>query len=308
MKRTARLAILTVLHSLLLPMTARASGPVPDFRVSRIGIREEQATDVIRMKVEQTFQSEFRTGQGSVAPGLPNNNTNTWHYELLYTHRFTVNEQWHLRLGLDLDRRDFGDNRSDAPTAIQCYAGILALEYSPTRQTRLFIASHPGIYLVHDIRTAVFDIPTAIGGIFPLVDDKVYLAAGVSLSMLRSYPVLPIGGIIWHINDVWDLEACLPNPRIYFKASETLQCWAGGELTGGAFRTDGATKAALNEATVTYFEIRVGAGVIYTGWKGLAVDFGCGWAFERKFDMHRAHAVIATEGAPFVQLTLSAAF
>jgi hypothetical protein len=288
--------------------TSLGSGPVPEFRVSRIGIREETADDVVRATLEQTFQSDFRAGAGAVGHDLANNNTNTWHYELLYTHRFTLNEQWHLRLGLDLDRRDFGDNRSIAPNALQSYAGIIALDYSPNKQTRLFIESHPGICLVHEIRPETFDAPTIIGGVFPLVDDKLYIAAGVSLALLRSYPVLPIGGIIWRINDAWDLEACLPNPRIYWKTSDNLQLWAGGELAGSAARLDGSTNASLNEAVVTYYEIRTGGGIIYTGWKGMAVDFGAGWAFERKFDMHRVPAIAATQGAPYVKLVFSFAF
>jgi hypothetical protein len=308
MKRNLWLHGLAMLAGLLVPLTARASGPVPEFRVSLLGIQEAAATDVVRATLEQTFQSDFRQGQGNSGNGWSNNNTNTWHYELFYTHRFILNDQWQLRLGVDVDRRDFGDNRSIAPNDIQSYAGVIALDYYPTKQSRIFIESHPGLYAAHELDVEMFDAPTIIGGVFPLVDDKLYVAAGVSLSLLRSYPVLPIGGIIWHISHDWDLEACLPNPRLYYKATDTLQFWTGGELTGTAARMDPSNNPILNHSTVTYYEIRAGAGFIFTGWKGMAVDFGAGWSFERKFDLHRIPALAATDGAPYARLVVSFAF
>lgn len=161
---------------------------------------------------------------------------------------------------------------------------------------------------MHELRAETFDAPTNIGGVFPLVDEKLYFAAGISLSFLRSYPVLPIGGFIWRINNACDLEACLPNPRIFFKASDDLQLFAGGELVGGAYRTDGGSDPRLNESVVSYYEVRAGAGLIYTGWKGLAAGLDCGWAFERKFDFHRVPAIAATQGAPYARVVFSAAF
>lgn len=307
-KRNDWLRRFTALACLTVPITALASGPVPDFRVSRISLREKDAVDVVHGTIEQTFQSDFRVGEGRDMRFRENNNTNTWHYDLLYTHRFTLNEQWQLRLGVDLDRRDLGDNHSNAPRTLQSYAAVIALDYAPTPQSRIFIEAHPGVYMEHDSGGETFDVPTILGGVFPLVGDKLYLAAGVSLSILRSYPVLPIGGIIWHINEAWDLEACLPNPRIYFKTTENLQIWAGGELTGGAFRLDTANSPLPSRGKGTYYEIRAGGGFIYTGWKGIAVDVGGGWAFERKFDMQRIPSIAATEGTPFAKITFSATF
>lgn len=77
-----------------------------------------------------------------------------------------------------------------------------------------------------------------------------------------------------------------------------MQFRAGGELTGGAFGTDASNSAGLNNAVVTYYEIRTGAGGICTGWKGIAADFGRGLAFERKSDFKRMPALAATQGAP----------
>ena len=68
--------------------------------------------------------------------------------------------------------------------------------------------------------------------------DKFYVIGGVTVSGLSRYPVFPIGGILWHINDKWDLRAYLPDPRLVYQASDTLEYYTGAELVGGAYKTD----------------------------------------------------------------------
>ena len=125
------------------------------------------------------------------------------------------------------------------------------------------------------------------------------------MSLLRSYPVMPIGGFVWQIDGAWTLEACFPNPRIIWKASNELEIWAGGELSGGAFRRNESTDPRLNATTLTYSEVRAGAGFNYAGWKWVTVGFGAGWVFDRKFDLHRVHETYSTQGAPYVQILVT---
>jgi hypothetical protein len=306
-KMTSSCAAVATL-ALALPVVALGSGPVPEFRFSGVGVRDPLPSDSVRVSIEETFQSEFKESHGRDPRFKNNNNTNTGHAELCYSHRFALSDGWYFRLGVNAHRYDFGDNRSFAPNTLQSYAGVFALEYLVANQPRFFIESHPGVYFTHTLDGDAFDAPTNIAGVFPLVDDRLYLAAGASISLLRSYPVLPIGGLVWHVNDAWEVEACIPRPRVTFNAGDSLKIWAGGELTGGGFRVDSSDIAKFNRTTVTYYEIRAGAGLLYSGWKPLTIDFGAGWAFERKFDFHRSSATAVTDGAPYVQLALSTSF
>jgi hypothetical protein len=142
------------------------------------------------------------------------------------------------------------------------------------------------------------------------VHDKVFLVGGVSLSLLRSYPVLPILGVSWIINDQWRLNAVVPKPRLIYSPNSALQLWAGGELVGGAYKTDGrdVNPSKLSGAVVTYSEYRVGAGLTYT-MKPLTFEIGGGYVVQREFDYHRAGESFITDGgAPYVGVEISAAF
>ena len=281
----------------------------PEFRQTTAVALNEPPHDVITMDVEQTFQSDFKSGLGrSAGDDRNNNNTNTWHYEIAYAHRFPVKDQWYLRVGFNLNRFDFGDNRSFAPNTLQSYAAVIALEFFVGGDVGFFIETQPGFYFSHDLNADSFDAPTNIVAAYPLVENKLYLVGGVSLSLLRSYPVIPVGGVIWHINDLWDLRACVPDPRIVYKYSKALELWAGGEIVGGGYRVDSSDQPGLSGTTVTYDELRVGGGFTFSGWKPLTIDFGAGWAYQRKFDFNRADQSAETEGAPYVRLTASAQF
>ena len=84
-------------------------------------------------------------------------------------------------------------------------------------QTAILISSQPGVYFEHKINSGSFDAPTNIAAAIPIFGgDRFYMIAGVRLSLLNKYPVLPIGGVLWHISDKWDLRAYVPNPRLVY--------------------------------------------------------------------------------------------
>src|SRR5439155_4849818 len=103
------------------------AGPAVAFKQSQPVVRDIPL-DEMRAEVTQTFQSDFKRGHGFDPNEKSNNNTNTWHFEFEYDHRVSLNESWYLRLGLDVNRYDFGNNRSVAPNSLQSYAAVIALE------------------------------------------------------------------------------------------------------------------------------------------------------------------------------------
>jgi hypothetical protein len=214
--------------------------------------------------------------------------------------------QWFLRLGADYERFDFSiHNETRLPNTLESVAGILSLDYVVNGQTGLLIETRPGIYFSHKVNSGSFDAPTHIAGAFNIFGgDKFYLVAGVSLSALSRYPVLPIGGIVWHIGDGWDLLAYAPNPRLVYRFTDHLGCYAGGEYIEGGYDTDnrGVDPAKLSGAVVSYTEIRAGGGVTWRA-KPLNVDFGAGYTVWSQFDYTRAGLSFETHPAPYIGLT-----
>ncbi len=287
------------------------AGPTVDFKQSAPDLRSLVPINELRVQGDQTFQSEFKKHKGRSEHEKSNDNTNTWHYDVELTHRIPLSGNWYLKLGIEWNRYDFGNNRSLAPNTLSSYAGVIALEYWVGKNMGFFIESKPGLYVAHDIRYDAFDAPTNIVLAYPVVQDKFYLIGGVTMSLLREYPVLPIAGVLWHINEKWDLRAYLPEPKLVYKISDDWEIWGGGEIYGGSFRNDSRTDEGaknLNHTPVEYYELRAGGGVHYFGWKWMEVEFTAGYAFARKFDFYRPDIIQETQGAPYIRLAATFPF
>jgi hypothetical protein len=96
-----------------------------------------------------------------------------------------------------------------------------------------------------------------------------------------------------------------------YAATDRLSLWIEAEVAGGSFRTDSQEferKPRLNNAVVSYSEWRASAGFTYKC-ENMQVELGVGYAFERKFDFHRAEEGFETEeGAPFAKLEIRTGF
>lgn len=219
--------------------------------------------------------------------------------------------RWYLRTGINYQRWEFDNSGGlPLPNHLQSISAKIALEYLVRGRTAVLIETEPGVYFQNDIDTDTFDSPTKVAAAIG-VTDTFYFVVGASYAGLRSYPLLPIVGFSWNITDRLTINAVPPEPRIIYAASDKLRLWAGGELTGGAFRTDARQverKESLNDAVVTYSEYRAGAGFTYSC-GGMEFELGAGYAFQRKFDFHRAEEGYETdEGAPYVKVELKASF
>jgi hypothetical protein len=214
--------------------------------------------------------------------------------------------QWFVRLGADYERFDMSiHNETRLPDTLQSVSGVIALEYLVNNQTAFMIETRPGVYFEHKINGGSFDAPTNVAMAYPIFGgDKFYLVAGVTVSGLARYPVFPIGGVVWHINDQWDLRAYLPNPRLVYVCCQNVELWVGGELVGGAYKTDNrnVNPVKLSGGVLTYDEVRAGAGFT---WKAtpLTFDFGAGYTVQSEFDYTRAGESFNTHPAPYVRLT-----
>ncbi len=220
--------------------------------------------------------------------------------------------KWFLKLGLNYDRHDFDtSNQARVPNTLQSISGVIALEYLVKNQTAILLETRPGVYFEHNINGGAFDSPTTLALAYPVFGgDKFYLIVGAAGAALWSPHVIPVVGVSWHINDQWDLRGYLPQPRIVYKACDKLELWAGGELTGGGYKTDNRSDVdphKLSGAVVTYTDIRVGAGLTWKV-KPFTVDLGGGASMQREFNYDRAGSRFRTEPAPYAELSVGAAF
>ncbi|HEY2139061.1 MAG TPA: hypothetical protein VGH00_03205 [Chthoniobacterales bacterium] len=229
-----------------------------------------------------------------------------------YAHRFLLSGHLYLHLGIAYDRFDFGTTGAPVPDHLQSVAAVLGVDYMHNNDVGAFIQVKPGFYTQDNFDSASFDVPITLGRIFVLQPDHLYLFVGANASFLRGrFPVVPLAGLIWEPNDKWKVVGMLPEPRVIYSPNDKIDVWAGGELTGGSFRTDRnntIVPARLNGAEVDYTEYRVGGGFIYSPRDNVSVDLGGGYAIEREFDFHRANIRYKADGAPYLRLEFKAKF
>lgn len=270
---------------------------------------------VVNFRTSYTWESDFSRGQQHGASG------DSFFKGLDISHRFPLtgvglpalsdDGAWYFRAGAAYERWDFGNSGGlPIPNHLQSVNAILALEYLVRGQTGFLLETDPGVYFEDDIRGNNFDAPTKLALAYP-VSDNFVIVGGVSYTGLRSIQFIPIVGFVWTLNDKWKISALPPQPRVIYTASDKLQIWAGGELAGGSYRVDEREtreKKSLNNAVLDYSEWRAGLGLTYKV-GGCDFELGGGYAFQRKFDYHRAEEGFETdEGAPYVKFQFNGSF
>jgi Domain of unknown function (DUF6268) len=265
-------------------------------------------TLLFRAESSYVFESDFKRGD---AKG------DAFHNDISLGYRIPLDLHWldraggawHLRLGGRYNRFEFDNSgHLPLPNTLQSVSGTIALEYIERGRVGIMLETRPGFYFEHDIDGSTFDAPTTLGFAIP-IHNTLYGIVGVDASMLRDYPVLPALGFLWTPTPQWTIYACAPEPRITFQANEKLALWAGGQLTGGAFRVDSnSNRPSLNRAVVTYSEYRAGLGLTWSS-KNCGLELGGGYAFQRKFDFNRAENGYETDqGAPYLRAEVHCAF
>ena len=135
-------------------------------------------------------------------------------------------------------------------------AGVIGIDFMHGTEVGAFFQMQPGFYTQSDIGISSFDVPITLGRIFVVREKKFYVFGGAYASFLRGgSPVLPLAGIIWIPSDNVRLLGLLPTPRLIYSATKKIDLWVGGELVGGAFRTDrndNIQPTKLNGTTVNF--------------------------------------------------------
>lgn len=266
---------------------------------------EQVPLDIFTFEQGYVFQSDLNRG-GSLGQQDEIQN------EIEYGHRIRLSGNLYVRLGFAYDRYDFGSTSAPVPNHLQSAAGIIGFDYMHGADVAAFFQIRPGFYTQNDFGISSFDAPITLGRIFVLQEDKLYIFAGAYASFLRgSFPVLPLAGVIWTPCDQFRVMGVLPDPRIIYSPRKNLDIWFGGELVGGSYRTDkndNIQPHKLSGAQVDFAEYRAGAGIAYTITPNVTFNVGAGISFLRQFAFDRAGENYRTDPAPYVRVTLKAAF
>ena len=219
-----------------------------------------------------------------------------------------------LRLGAEWERFSFGfPDRAPLPDTLQAVSLVLGLDTQLSDSILLRFQAQPGFYGTDHFESQDVNIPFVIGGTYIYSPDLQFVL-GIGVDIERRYPVLPGGGIRWKIARQWVLDAVLPSPRLEFQFNKDLTFYAGGTLKEINFRVDDRFGTArgiprLNQAVLTYGEVRVGAGA---DWKVLSVitlSAEAGYQPYRDFDFYRTDVHYHHEGgAPYGTVSVHGEF
>jgi hypothetical protein len=229
-----------------------------------------------------------------------------------YTHRIPLSGPWYFALGASYEGFYFGSTAGGLPEKLQGIAGIVAVQYIVQNHVAMTLELRPGVYTGGDgsnFGNHAFDIPILAYAPIPLRSD-LFLMLGARASSLQKWPVVPIGGVIWLINDKLRLEGVFPRPQLVYSPGGRWEYQIGGEIAGDGFRMDRdpALPEKLRGAAVEYIEYRAGAGAAYTPWHGASVGVTAGYVFERSLDFFRADKHLDSGGSFYTQLQASLEF
>lgn len=287
----------------LLATSLAYAGETPVSTVTTETTVEETPRDFVVADSSYVFESDVTHG-GTIGKQDAFDNS----FE--YGHRFLIGGSVYLRLGLAYSRFDFGNTGGILPVHLQKYVGAVSLEYMQGADTGALLEFRPGFYTEEHFGSSSFNVPITAARFFTLQRDKLYFLIGAQADFLRGdYPVLPVVGLVWRPCAQWEIFALPPNPRIVYSPSKNVSIYAGGELTGGSFRTDNHPELGkLSGAQVDYAEYRAGAGLSCRLTRQFDLTVGGGYAIQRQFDFTRADENFRTDPAPYVRFQVQGRF
>lgn len=220
-----------------------------------------------------------------------------------------------LRLGAEYEIYDFDIAEGlQVPDRLQSITAIVGLDTKFSDSLLVRLEARPGFFYADDLEGEDFNVPFVFGGTY-LYSSTLQFVFGVSVDIERKYTVLPGGGIRWKFAPQWVLNATLPTPRLEYEMNRNLMIYAGAELRGGSYRVDDdfvgdpSEPGNLNNAILSYSEIRTGAGLLWRLGDTCRLSVEGGYVPRREFDYHRADIRYKSDGgAPYASISFNAAF
>jgi Domain of unknown function (DUF6268) len=221
-----------------------------------------------------------------------------------------------LRLGAEWERFSFGfPEKTALPNTLQSFSTVIGLDMQFSDSIIIRAEGQPGLYntgLGH-LDWDDFNLPFLVGGTY-IFSPNLQLVLGVSVDVERKYPVIPAAGLRWKLGPQWLLDAVLPTPRLQYEISRDVALYVGATFKETSFRVDddfGDSHGIprLNNAIVTYSELRTGAGFDWKISRIVTFTGEVGYQPYRDFDFYRAEVRYHQDGgAPYGTISLHGAF
>jgi hypothetical protein len=219
-----------------------------------------------------------------------------------------------LRLGAEWERFSFGfSDRAPLPDTLQALSLVIGLDTQLSDSILLRFQAQPGFYGTDNFESQDVNVPFVIGGTY-IYSPNLQFVLGIGVDVDRKYPVLPGGGVRWKIARQWVLNAVLPTPRLEFQLNKAFTFYAGGTVKETNFRVGdrfGSTRGIprLNQAVLTYGEIRTGAGAAWRVSSVMTLSAEAGYQPYRDFDFYRADVRYHQDGgAPYGTISVHGEF
>ncbi len=234
-------------------------------------------------------------------------------FDLSIGRKFTLNDSWSLFFSvassnLYLDSVPGGP----IPDEIHTAKFTAGLEYKWSDKTTIRAFMSPSLYRLEDIDS---DASGYSGGLLMtyLYSPSLTVTLGVMASSGGSFPVIPLAGVNWKINDQLELQLMIPKPRLLYRITPKWTVFAGADATSATFRTnkDFETKGELNKYNnelADYKDIRAGVGTGFEITRGVRMEVEGGYSIYRQLDYVDRDEEVKFDPSPYATITLKASF
>lgn len=312
--------LVTTLVVFCLALTARTSSAVQveTFSTSsknkEVALVEAQSSFPFEFDVEGTYVGEGTVERGEHGDLIISDFTETQGMiRFIWTPMTKIGI---LRLGLQTEGYSFSFGGNAAiPDDLHSSAFIIGLDTELSDSLLIRIELQPGFYGTDfgDFGRDTFNVPFILGGTY-IYNSNLQFVFGLGFDAWRAYPLLPGGGIRWKISPQWTLNAVAPTPRLEYAPNSNLLLFAGADLRLSSYRVEknfGTLRGdtSLNHASVSYNEMRLGAGLEWKLSTAVKLSFEGGYIPFREFDFHRTQVRYHQDGgAPYARIGFHAAF
>ncbi|KAA0894313.1 hypothetical protein [Oryzomonas rubra] len=224
------------------------------------------------------------------------------------TRRFVATPQLGLSAGVNYSLREIdAPDSARLPDALHVLALNLGAEYHVNEALTLGLRISPSVasdfkaFTGSDIR-----VPVAAHAGFQ-VSRSLFLLGGIAYTgMNRSYPVLPVLGLVYTPVEQWTFALGFPRTGVIYRPDKGTELYAGAEFSGGEYQLH---DAALGAGDVSYQDYRAVAGADIRVCSFAKLGIAGGYAFARKFVFYDSNrADMNLDGAPFGRVALKLAW
>ncbi|MCM0080565.1 DUF6268 family outer membrane beta-barrel protein [Geomonas sp. Red32] len=186
------------------------------------------------------------------------------------------------------------------------------LRYRPNDRWSFVTLVTPALYKFSDVGGNDIGISGAATAIWNYSRSVKY-AFGIIVAPDSDIRVLPVAGVDWAINDLFDLRLMFPKPRLIYTPGGHWRVHAGADFNMATFRTGNTLGTSIglpqyNDALATYRDIRTGAGIGYRFRKALTVEAEGGYSVNRQLDYRRLGQRVEFDPAPYASFSLRLLF